>query len=47
MDHSFLAGEALLLWLMILRFTKSYSTIMGAMFPRLIEVLDIDFEHLR
>jgi hypothetical protein len=46
-DHSFLAGEALLLWLMILRFTESYSTIMGAMFPRLIEVLDIDFEHLR
>ena len=47
MDHSFLAVEVLLLWLMILHFTKSYSTIMGAMFPRLIEVLDIDFEHLR
>jgi hypothetical protein len=46
-DHSFLAGETLLLWLTLLRFTESYSTVIGAVFPRLIGVLDIDFEHLR
>jgi hypothetical protein len=46
-EHSFLVDETLLLWLTILRFTESYSAILGSVFPKLIGVLEIDFEHLR
>jgi hypothetical protein len=46
-EHSFLADETMLLWLTILRFTESYTAILGAVFWRLIGVLETDFEHLR
>jgi hypothetical protein len=46
-EHYFLDDETLLLWLTILRFTESYTATIGAVFPRLMGVLEIDLEHLR
>lgn len=46
-DHAFLVNEALLLWLTTLRYTKTYSEPIGTLFPTLIGLLEVDFEHLR
>jgi hypothetical protein len=46
-EHSFLVDETLMLWLTILRFTETYTTSIGTLFPFVIGLLEVDFEHLR
>ena len=46
-EHSFLVAETLILWLTVLRFSETYSDAVGSLFVRAVELLEIDFEHLR
>lgn len=46
-DHAFQVDETLLLWLTTLRFTETYSDPIGTLFPALVGLLEVDFEHLR
>lgn len=46
-EHSFLSDETLLLWLTTLRFMEAYSECIGTLFPAVVALLEVDFEHLR
>lgn len=46
-DHSFLVGDALLLWLSILRNSGTYNSTIGEMFQLVVRLVEVDFEHLR